>query len=162
MLPKKGVQLEKDKKSTKSSTSKPTAVPADAAPKVRAPRKKQAPKVKPPPAISWKKLRVNLPVSEVEARMYIREFVVRFFYGESSISKTHMEELEEIAGKAKGREDEEEMVGWVSDQCVKSVVLRLLEILADQEINGGIQKVSAVFEEVYDVRANYFPPQQGY
>lgn len=134
ILPGKGVQA--DKKLIKPLKA---TVATDAPPKVRAPRKKPQPKVKPLPAVSWTRFRINLPVSEVEARIYIREFVIRFFSSETSISRAHLEELEQIAGK--GRDEDEETVGWVSDACVKSIILRLLDILADQEVNDGIEKV---------------------
>jgi len=148
ILPGKGVQT--DKKLIKPP--KP-AISVDVPPKVRAPRKKQ-PKVKPMPTVSWTRLRVNIPVSEVEARMHIREFVLRFFSSETSISRAHLEELGEIAGKGRGRDDDEDMVGWVSDGCVKSVILRLLDILAEQEVNAGIQKVGDLLVWRVQLRAD--------
>lgn len=68
--------------------------------------------------------------AQAEERIFIREFVLRFGHiMEPIIAKSCLEELEFIAGKAK-KNDDNGMVAWVSEPCLKGLVLRLLGLLA--------------------------------
>jgi hypothetical protein len=52
-----------------------------------------------------------------------------------------LEELEEIGGgRHQGREEDEEMASWVSDFCVKSVIVGLLNLL-EKELHGSLAVV---------------------
>ncbi|KAJ7462239.1 hypothetical protein B0H11DRAFT_1735496 [Mycena galericulata] len=103
----------------------------------RAPRQK--PKITGPlPTLKWNKLRTNLSVQDAEARFHIREFVLRFF--SKALPKAHLEELEHISGNGRTRYDEEEIVPWVSEACLKSVILAFLSVLAEEETNETIKK----------------------
>ena len=65
---------------------------------------------------------------QVEERIFIREFALRFGHiMEPTISKSSLGELEFIGGK---KNDDDEMLGWVSEPCVKGLVLGLLGLLA--------------------------------
>ena len=56
------------------------------------------------------------------------------------ISKSSLEELEFIAGKTKNN-DNDEMLAWVSEQCLKGLVLGLLGLLA-KDHESEVAKVS--------------------
>ena len=93
------------------------------------------------PQLKWTPVpRVTSKV-QVEERIFIREFALRFGHVmEPIISKSSLEELEFIAGKTKS-DDNDEMLAWVSEPCFKGLVLGLLGLLAkDHESN--VAKVS--------------------
>ncbi|RXW22998.1 hypothetical protein EST38_g2871 [Candolleomyces aberdarensis] len=112
----------KKEKQTKDKT-------ASAQPKKRA--RKSKPKILPP--VKWTRIAPVLSQSEVEERMNIREFVLRFNdLSDCGLSKPHLEELEQINGKYNGQEGHDP-TSWVSDACAKSVILMLLGILSTDE-----------------------------
>ena len=110
---------------------------------------KSKPKAKPRtlPTLKWSKIPIDgsLPLSETEARIRIREFVLRFarIMDSKNLSRKMLEELEEIGGddsKGKGRgwdddggDDDDDVVGWISEPCVKGVVIGLLGLLHSDE-----------------------------
>jgi hypothetical protein len=47
------------------------------------------------------------------------------------IARGHVEELDDIGGCGKWKEGDEELPTWVSEPCVKAIVLGLLRLLAD-------------------------------
>jgi hypothetical protein len=142
VIPKRGVQivpLDRKKPKTASGTS---AVNPDT--KVKSAITKN-PKPKPLPTIIWTSLRANLSLREAEARFQIREFVLRFApVMDTSIAKTHLEELDYIDGRGRGRDEDEEMTSWVSEACTKSIIVALLVLLANDE-SGTIEKVHHMF-----------------
>ncbi|PFH46178.1 hypothetical protein AMATHDRAFT_43745 [Amanita thiersii Skay4041] len=78
-------------------------------------------------------LDIPLDPQNAEARIHIREFMLRFGkIMRPAITKAQLEELDLIGGGFRGREDYEDMVPWVSEGCVKSMVLGLLGLLADE------------------------------
>ncbi|KAF7315395.1 zf-4CXXC-R1 domain-containing protein [Mycena indigotica] len=101
------------------------------------------------PALQWNKLRTGLSVEDAEARLHIREFVLRFF--SASIPKAHLEELEQIGGHGRSRFEDDDFVPWISEPCLKSVILAFLAILIEEETNGTIKK--ALQNGVKDLRA---------
>ena len=138
-MPGKGSQLEPKSKPVKNPESLLNATTS--APKTKPMgRPKMIPKPLPPPA--WKYLPTLLTLPDAEARIQIREFVLRF-RPLIDISKANLEELDCIAGvKPRVHDDEDddegrEMVGWVSEPCVKSVVLGILGILGDESDAGA-------------------------
>jgi hypothetical protein len=93
------------------------------------------------PLPKWKVLRTEISLAQAIARIQIREFVVRFASLMEGVARSHMEELAKIAGKSRGTTDDdgdEVEVQWVSEACVKAVVLGLLELIAG---NGSEAKV---------------------
>ncbi|KAK7057235.1 zf-4CXXC-R1 domain-containing protein [Favolaschia claudopus] len=103
----------------------------------RAPRLKQKP-TGPLPTLKWTKLRSHLSVEDAEARLHIREFVLRFFA--KALPKVHLDELEQINGNGRSRYDEEDIIPWVSEGCLKSIILAFLSVLAEEETNDTIKK----------------------
>ncbi|KAJ7783082.1 hypothetical protein B0H16DRAFT_1495253 [Mycena metata] len=114
------------------------AAKTDEAKAKRAPRQKAKAYVGPLPTLKWTKLRTNLSVEDAEARFHIREFVLRFF--SKALPKAHLDELEHIGGNGRNRYDEEEIVPWVSEACLKSILLAFLGVLAEEETNDTIKK----------------------
>ncbi|KAF8210181.1 hypothetical protein K438DRAFT_1809131 [Mycena galopus ATCC 62051] len=92
----------------------------------------------PLPTLKWTKLRSNLSVNDAEARFHIREFVLRFFA--KALPKAHLDELEQISGNGRGRYDEDEIIPWVGEACLKSILLAFLNVLAEEETNDTIKK----------------------
>jgi hypothetical protein len=85
--------------------------------------------------------------------MFIREFMVRFSSLMDKEAKAHLDELGEIIGDGsvdwvasedrpkKGRDASGiPLVSWVSERCVRSVVLGLLGIYAE-DATGPLRKV---------------------
>ena len=67
---------------------------------------------------------------QVEERIFIREFALRFGHVMvPALSKSSLEELEFIGGKI-NNDNDDEMLGWVSEPCLKGLVLGLLGLLA--------------------------------
>ena len=67
---------------------------------------------------------------QAEERIFIREFALRFGHVmEPIIAKSSLEELEFIAGKTKNN-DNDEMLAWVSEPCLRGLLLGLLGLLA--------------------------------
>ncbi|KAF8222939.1 hypothetical protein L208DRAFT_1319609 [Tricholoma matsutake] len=98
------------------------------------------------PVLKWIKIPVNFDLKEAEARFAIREFMMRFAcIMETPIAKAHLMELEDIGGKC----PEEEMAGWVSETCVRAIILGVLGLLAKQ----NDAKVCPVATAVKDIRA---------
>jgi hypothetical protein len=100
------------------------------------PKAKPASKPKPLPRPVWTRVVTDLRAEDAEARIHIREFALRFA---SVLQLTHsnLDELEEISGDNLGPvggwdvEDDQdlELVSWVSDLCVKSLIQGLLEAI---------------------------------
>jgi hypothetical protein len=98
------------------------------------------------PALKWIKIPVNFDRKEAEARFGIREFMMRFAcIMEPPIAKVHLMELEDISGKC--LEDEDEMVGWVGEACVRAIILGVLGLLAKQN-DAKVCVVSLVAQSV--------------
>ena len=67
---------------------------------------------------------------QAEERIFIREFALRFGHiMEPTIAKSSLDELEFITGKTKNNNDDN-MLAWVSEVCLKGLVLGLLGLLA--------------------------------
>ncbi|EIM82913.1 uncharacterized protein STEHIDRAFT_124233 [Stereum hirsutum FP-91666 SS1] len=141
---------------TKPKVSKKSASTATPATNIAAkPKRAYAPKPKPIPQPHWKSVHLpsNFSHSAALARMGVREFVLRFS-NLFDMTRPNLEELEEIAGSSvNGRrhavldddEDEEMMteeecevsLGWVSEVCVKTIVVGLLHLIAENDAAVG-------------------------
>ncbi|KAJ3570011.1 hypothetical protein NP233_g4683 [Leucocoprinus birnbaumii] len=123
-------------KADRKQRSKPPADSASVKGGAKAPRK---PKSKPLPVVKWTSIPVKLSLEEAEARFHIREFVLRFAdLFDPSLPKANLEELEEIGGgRHQGREEDDEMVSWVSEFCVKSIIVGLLNLL-EKDLRGAL------------------------
>ncbi|KAK0485730.1 hypothetical protein IW261DRAFT_744165 [Armillaria novae-zelandiae] len=102
------------------------------------------------PNVTWTSLKSNLSAADAEARIFIREFVLRFaqIVG-SAISKAHLEEMALIGGKGR---DDDALVEWVSEPAVKSILLWLLGLLSSEERDGSIEKLIRVCSK--DIRGS--------
>ena len=105
-------------------------------------------KTKPLPVLYWSKIPLDGPfsLSEAERRIQIREFVLRFacIMDSKSVSRKTLEELEEISGRGRSwdsdKEDENRVTGWVSEACVKGILMGLLGLIKEDE-NGKDKRV---------------------
>jgi hypothetical protein len=105
---------------------------------------------------TWTRLS-NVPqeitFEHLEERMFIREFMVRFSPLMDKEAKAHLDELGEIVGDGsvdwvasegrpkKGRDASSiPLVSWVSERCIRSVVLGLLGIYTE-DATGTLRKV---------------------
>ncbi|THH16731.1 hypothetical protein EW146_g3952 [Bondarzewia mesenterica] len=161
ILPGKGKQTEKSQREPKTKApaaqSKPRVKPdratktasssklagtvaAQSAPK---PKRQYIRKLKPLPQPRWRSVPVP-PAFDLEtalARIEIREFVLRFA-PLLDISRAHLDELEEIGGRGRrvidlDEEDVDEVVlGWVTESCVKAVIVGLLGLLVESDTLG--------------------------
>jgi len=127
-------------------------------------RPKPKAKSKTLPTLKWSKVPLDgsFPLAEAESRMHIREFVLRFasIMDSKSLSRKILEELEEIVGddfKGRGRgwdsddeDDDEEVVGWVSEMCVKGVVTGLLGLIHSDEEGPKERKVCHLLWSVFE------------
>ncbi|KXN90851.1 hypothetical protein AN958_03505 [Leucoagaricus sp. SymC.cos] len=96
-------------------------------------------KTKPLPIVKWTSVPVRISLEDAEARFNIREFVLRFAdLFEPSLPRANLEELEEIGGgRHQGRDEDGEMASWVSEFCVKSIIVGLLNLL-EKELRGAL------------------------
>ncbi|TFK26530.1 hypothetical protein FA15DRAFT_278859 [Coprinopsis marcescibilis] len=118
-------------KPSKSSV-KPSAVDPAADPKKKGrPKAQKKPKTIAP--VKWMRIAPSLSQSEIEERVSIREFLLRFNHlSPASMPKAHLDELEQLNGNGKPTHgiDSLDEVAWVSDACVKSAIMALLGLLA--------------------------------
>ena len=63
----------------------------------------------------------------------------------SGVARSHLEELGQIAGNGQYTELEDEDEDWVSENCVKAVVIWLLGLIADDQ-EDHIAKVGLLYE----------------
>ncbi|KZT10703.1 uncharacterized protein LAESUDRAFT_643979 [Laetiporus sulphureus 93-53] len=108
--------------------------------------------VKAAPKPVWSRVYTPLTKSAAETRIHIREFLLRFS-SMLDLNKSQLEELEEISGA--GADDVwemnngEEMVGWVSETCIKAIVLGLLSVIAEGSDSFAMAKsIKKAIEEV--------------
>ncbi|KAG6920244.1 hypothetical protein DXG01_005013 [Tephrocybe rancida] len=98
------------------------------------------------PVLKWTEVPTILDIRDAESRFQIREFVLRFAsVMEPSIPRVLLAELEDLGCGS----DDEEMAPWVSEACVRSMILGFLGMLASLE--GDTQKL--VKSVARDIRA---------
>ncbi|KAI0066131.1 hypothetical protein BV25DRAFT_1897659 [Artomyces pyxidatus] len=148
-----------------SKASRPS-VPSGSALAESQPKPKRAyvRKPKPLPIVRWR--RVPVPPSFTPQLAYpriaIREFFVRF--APKEISRTHLDELEEIGGRRSFDDDEldaevpgevEVEMGWVSETCVKAMLMALLGLIAEGDVTGaGKDGNKAVADALKEIKAS--------
>ena len=104
----------------------------------------------------------NLALEDAEARVHIREFIVRFA---SALQVPHgcLDELEEISGENLGSaggwdvevDDGTDIAAWVSELCVKSVIQGLLDAIAGwADAEGDYGAAKALKEAVKSVKTS--------
>ncbi|OBZ70555.1 hypothetical protein A0H81_09070 [Grifola frondosa] len=144
----------------KETLARPAPKPKAAVPKPRAapPKPKAAVPPRSLPKPMWTPMHTCLTLDDAEVRMHIREFVLRFSHI-LDIGKGNLEELEEIsaANRRWNRDDEEaqEFVGWVTEPCVKSIILGLLGLLATHAYDDTVTKaIKTSMKEIRSSGAN--------
>ena len=80
------------------------------------------------------------------------------------MSRAHLEELEEIGGRrphdvddadSDSEQDIEVEMGWISETCLRAILLGLLNLLLSDSSSGGKQKaIQGAIEEIKASRAN--------
>lgn len=99
--------------------------------------------VKALPAIKWAPLYLSLNREEVDDRIFIREFFLRFGdFLDPTVAKCHIEELELIGGRGRKQNEDNDGAAWVTDMCIKALVSSVLGVLA-KDHDTSISKVSA-------------------
>ncbi|KAG2345520.1 hypothetical protein BDR05DRAFT_960429 [Suillus weaverae] len=87
------------------------------------------PAPKPLPRALWTPVRTHLSLQGAEARIYIREFALRFL----PLSRSHHDELEVLSRSRRDFDDDDEEDGdlehWVSEGCVKALLIALLGMI---------------------------------
>lgn len=129
--------IPKPKQKESSSTSKSTKrSKTEAAAGKLKDNPKPKPELKPLPALKWTPVPVKLTQNQADERIFIREFILRFSESlDPVITKTHIDELERIGGSLRVHDEEDDTVGWVSEMCVKAMVMSLLGLLAKDHDN---------------------------
>lgn len=121
-----------DKKPNDKVTGPVASTPTTASEEKKPRRTKVVPKTTPLPDPLWTKVDTALSLPEAEMRMHIREFVLRFSDLMMCNTRSVLEELEVVDSDGVGGDDGE-IVGWVSEACVKTILLGLLEIFQDDK-----------------------------
>lgn len=132
------------KLSTNAGSAKVPKIAAPPKPTVtKEPTVKKPKALKPLPPLNWTSLAANLDLEQAEMRFQIREFTLRFACTmEPAISKTHLEELDNIHSSSKVSED---IAGWVSETCVRAILLGLLYLVLDKD-NRSMEEVRTIIE----------------
>ncbi|KAG1839050.1 hypothetical protein DFJ58DRAFT_813247 [Suillus subalutaceus] len=93
-----------------------------------------------PSQVLWTPVRTHLSLQGAEARIYIREFALRFL----PLSRSHHDELEVLSRSQRDFDEEEEEDGdleiWVSEGCVKALLIALLGMI---EVDAKILSTTA-------------------
>ena len=164
ILPGKGRQIPDPP--PKPKVPKPPRAP-DTAPTAIFPKPKRSinRQVKPLPKVTWTPLPVppSFTLDRALPRIAIREFVVRF--GKLlDMSRAHLEELEEIGGRrphevddpdSDSEQDVEVEMGWISEICLRAILLGLLDLLSDSQVElGGKQGKKAIEDAKQEIKAS--------
>ncbi|KAG6831570.1 hypothetical protein H0H87_004789 [Tephrocybe sp. NHM501043] len=129
---KKAAKAQSDSRKSRPKVSTGTKLKVDAKPKQQT-LQQMIPQVL--PALKWTQVPTNLDLHEAESRFQIREFVLRFAsVMEPPIPRNQLAELDDLGCGS----NDEEIAPWVSEACVRSIILGLLGMLASSK--GETQK----------------------
>ncbi|KAH9165462.1 hypothetical protein EDB89DRAFT_2009556 [Lactarius sanguifluus] len=161
ILPGKGRQIPDPPKKPKAP--KLPRAPDAAVPKLKRSINRQA---NPLPKVTWTPLPVppSFTLDRALPRIAIREFVLRFSRL-LDMSRAHLEELEEIGGRrphevddadSDSEQDIDVEMGWISEICLRAILLGLLNILSEVELGGkhGKKAIQDAIQEIKASRAN--------
>ncbi|KAI9510943.1 hypothetical protein F5148DRAFT_975965 [Russula earlei] len=122
-------------------------------------------KPRPLPKVLWAPVPVppSFTLDRALPRIAIREFVVRF--GKIlDMSRTHLEELEEIGGRRSHDIDDDDdnleqdidvEMGWVGETCLRAIFLGLLNLLLnDQPEFGGKEEKKALRDAIQEIKSS--------
>ncbi|KAH9027722.1 hypothetical protein EDB85DRAFT_1974167 [Lactarius pseudohatsudake] len=161
ILPGKGRQIPDPPKKLKAPKL-PRAPAAAVVPKPKRSINRQA---KPLPKVTWTPLPVppSFTLDRALPRIAIREFVLRF--GRLlDMSRAHLEELEEIGGRrphevddadSDSEQDIDVEMGWISEICLRAILLGLLNILSDSQVElGGKHGKKAIQDAIQEIKGS--------
>ena len=122
-------------------------------------------KPKPLPKVLWTPVPVppSFTLDRALPRIAIREFVLRF--GKLlDLSRTHLEELEEIGGRRSREVDDDDdgseqdidvEMGWVGETCLRAIFLGLLSLLLNNQPElDGRQEKKAIQDAMQEIKAS--------
>ncbi|KAJ8696420.1 hypothetical protein PTI98_006292 [Pleurotus ostreatus] len=142
----------------KSSTVQISSASASASKVEKSSSVVRKPKPKAPPSLKWKAVPTDLNYEQALLRFEIREFVLRFgILFPFPLSKSHMEELNAVEGKYGSTGDEEDyepLHGWVSEGCIKSIILGLLGFLVDDKPAAVAKAIKLAMKDIRSCGAN--------
>lgn len=163
ILPGKGRQIPDDPNRRK--VPKPPKMPNSGshttAPKPRLPVSR---KPKPLPKVLWTPVPTlpSFTLDRALPRIAIREFVLRF--GKLlDMSRTHLEELEEIGGRRSYEVDDDDdnleqdidvEMGWVGETCLRAIFLGLLSLLLNSQPEFSGRQKKAIQDAIQEVKAS--------
>ncbi|KAH9963838.1 hypothetical protein BC827DRAFT_1118264, partial [Russula dissimulans] len=129
------------------------------------PRRPVIRKPKPLPKVLWTPVPVppSFTLDRALSRIAIREFVLRF--GKLlDMSRTHLEELEEIGGRRSHDVDEDDddleqdidvEMGWVGETCLRAIFVGLLgQLLDNQPESGSKHEKKAIQDAIQEIKAS--------
>ena len=158
ILPGKGRQIPDAPKKRKEPKppKAPNPVSNTTAPKPRPPIVR---KPKPLPKVLWTPVPVppSFTLNRALPRIAIREFAIRF--GELlDISRTHLEELEEIGGRrSHDLEDDDDIdveMGWVGETCLRAILLGILNLLLNNQPESDGEKKKTIRDAIQEIKAS--------
>ncbi|KAF8499619.1 hypothetical protein F5888DRAFT_1633298 [Russula emetica] len=162
ILPGRGRQIPEEPKRRK--VPKPPKVPKSDAPTTTPkPRVPVSRKPKPLPKVVWTPVPVPLSFTLDLAlpRIAIREFALRF--GKVlDMSRTQLEELEEIGGRRSHEVDDDDdleqnidvEMGWVGETCLRALLLGLLSLLLNNQPGSGEKRKKAIQDAIQEIKAS--------
>jgi hypothetical protein len=165
ILPGRGRQIPEEPKRRKvpKSPKVPKSDPPTTAPKPRVPVSR---KPKPLPKVLWTPVPVppSYTLDLALPRIAIREFALRF--GKIlDMSRTHLEELEEIGGRRSHEVDDDDdddleqgidvEMGWVGETCLRALLLGLLSLLLNSRPESGEKREKkSIQDAIRDIKAS--------
>ena len=163
ILPGKGRQIPEEPKRPKVPKP-PKVLKSDAPATAPKPRVPVTRKLKPLPKVLWTPVPVppSFTLDLALPRIAIREFALRF--GKVlDMSRTHLDELEEIGGRRSYEVDDDDdlkqdidvEMGWVSETCLRALLLGLLSLLLNnQPESGEKQEKKAIHNAMQEIKAS--------
>jgi len=115
------------------------------------------PTPKPLPKALWTPIRTRLSLHGAEARIYIREFSLRFL----SLSRAHSDELEMLSRSRRrfGKDDKDgDLEPWVSEGCLKALLIALLGMIEVDAIDAKVcfSLLSPLFHSLFPIPSDTF------
>ncbi|KAJ3762386.1 hypothetical protein EV360DRAFT_35808 [Lentinula raphanica] len=110
------------------------------------------------PKVTWSPIPTRLKLEDAEDRIFIREFILRFSGVQGmTMTLTQQEELESIGSSHDPLDDDDEEstpVNWVSEACVKNIILSLIGALAAEEDSSATLVMENAIRDIRDAGAN--------
>ena len=164
ILPGRGRQIPEEPK-RRTLSKPPKVLKSDAPTTAPKPRVPVSRKPKPLPKVLWTPVPVppSFTLDLALPRIAIREFALRF--GKVlDMSRTRLEELEEIGGRRLHEVDDDDddleqdidvEMGWVGETCLRALLLGLLSLLLNSQPESGEKLAKkAIQDAIQDIKAS--------